>query len=369
LHLPSNLFLPLLLVLSSRGFSFQQYDSLHIKVGQMIMIGINARTSVSDTDTICRELREYRAGGVIIFEKNISKSQPKEALKKLTKNLHKNSKLPLLISIDEEGGKVHRLHEKYGFVSMPSAGYLGTLNNQDSTLFYNRRLAAELREYGINFNYAPTLDLAINPKNTVIVTRGRSFSNDPAIVSRHAMICIGAHHENRVRTILKHFPGHGSSTSDSHHGIVNVTDTWNFKELLPYHEIIESSSADAIMTAHIINRNWDTTMLPATLSKNVVTGILRGLLGYKGVVVSDDMQMFAISRNYGLENAIELSINAGVDMLMFGNNVSAQDPPISATEIHNIIMKLVNEKKISRDRINESYGRIMRLKSLLPQIN
>jgi beta-N-acetylhexosaminidase len=338
-------------------------DSLDIKIGQMILVGIKDRTEIKDSDSLLLELRANKLGGVVLFEKNIAQTDSKEKLKKLIATLKANSSFPLLVSIDEEGGKVHRLKEKYGFVGMPSASYLGKLDNIDSSIFYNRRLASELFELGINFNYAPTLDLAINPENTVIVKRERSFSEAPAMVSKHALACIQAHHENGVKTILKHFPGHGSSTADSHLGIVDVTNTWNFKELFPYYDIVQSNHCDAIMTAHIINKNWDSTMLPATLSEKVVGGILRGLLGYQGVIFSDDMQMFAISKNYGFEKSIELAINAGVDILMFGNNVSPKERPVTATEIHAQIKKLISEGRISKKRIDEAYYRIMKLKA------
>lgn len=338
-------------------------DSLDIKIGQMIMLGINSRTAIEQNDPLLQELRDQKLGGIVLFEKNISTSESKINLQNLIKNIQSQSPIPLFVTIDEEGGLVHRLKEKYGFVSMPSADHLGKLDNMDSTLFYNRRLAKQLTELGINFNYAPTLDLAVNPENKVIVKRERSFSAYPDVVAKHAMACILAHHENGVKTILKHFPGHGSSSADSHEGIVDVTATWGFNELIPYHYVLKSSSCDAIMTAHIINKNWDDSYLPATLSHKVVSGMLRGLLGFKGVVFSDDMQMGAISKNYGLEKALELSINAGVDVVMFGNNVSKDIKPISASEAHAAIKQLVKNKKISRERINEAYARILSLKN------
>lgn len=337
-------------------------DSLDLKIGQMIMIGIKGRTSVAIDDTLLKEIREGKVGGVVLFEKNISATDSRNKLIQLNSDLQKNAAIPLFISIDEEGGLVHRLKEKYGFVGMPSAAYLGKLNNADSTLFYNRRLTAELKELGFNCNYAPTLDMAMNPDNTVIVKRQRSFSDNPDVVSKNALLCIQAHHENGIKTILKHFPGHGSSTADSHAGIVDVTETWSFKELFPYFTVLSSGNCDAIMTAHIINKRWDNSYLPATLSNKVVTDILRGLLGYKGVVFSDDMQMGAIAKNYGFENAIELAINAGVDVLMFANNVSKEQKNISASEIHAVIKKMVKKRKISRERIDEAYARILQLK-------
>ncbi len=341
----------------------QQPDSLDIKIGQMIMIGINNRTAVADTDALLKEIKQQKLGGVLLFEKNIAPEHSEKELKKLIHHLQKGAPIPLFVSIDEEGGLVHRLKPKYGFVEMPSAAHLGTLGNPDSTLFYNRRLAKELHELGFNYNYAPTLDMAVNPENTVIVKRERSFSNDPAIVSQQAQLCIQAHHENKVRTILKHFPGHGSSTADSHLGIVDVSETWSFRELLPYYNVLASGSVDAVMTAHLINKRWDPSMLPATLSERTVTGILRGLLGFNGVVFSDDMQMYAISKNYGFENAIEMAVNAGVDVLMFGNNVSKETKAVSASDVHTVIKNLVLSGKIARERIDESYRRVLRLKA------
>lgn len=360
-----NRFFTIVLIFSftliDSGFS-QNRDSLDLKIGQMIMVGINQRTEVTEQDSLLQEIRNNKLGGIILFEKNIAKQNSREQLKKLISTLKSNTRIPLLVSIDEEGGKVHRLKEKYGFVGMPSAAYLGSINQPDSTLYYNCRLAEELYDLGINFNYAPCVDLAINPENDVIVNKNRSFSNSPQMVADHARLCILAHRDNQVKTILKHFPGHGSSTGDSHLGIVDVTNTWSFTELLPYYHLIQSNHFDAIMTAHIINRNWDTSSLPATLSEKVVTGILRGLLGFKGVVFSDDMQMYAISKNYGLEHSIELAINAGVDVLVFGNNVSQSDRPITGSEMHAIIKKLVLDGKISRARIDEAYRRIIELK-------
>lgn len=338
-------------------------DSLDIKIGQMIMVGIGTKSALAENDTLLSEISSGLTGGIILFEKNISKSDSKNALKKLIASMQAKAGITLFMAIDEEGGKVHRLKEKYGFIGMPSAAYLGKLDNVDSTLAYNRNLAKELTELGFNYNFAPVLDLATNPNNTIIAKKERSFSADPAVVTKHALCCIQAHHENKVKTILKHFPGHGSSTGDTHKGIVDVESTWQFSELIPYYSILQSGKCDAIMTAHLVNARWDSTQLPATLSRPVITGMLRGLLNYKGVIFSDDMQMHAISKNYGFEKAIGLAINAGVDVLIFGNNVDPGEKPVTATQVHAIIKKLVTEKIISEKRIDESYRRIIQLKN------
>ena len=336
--------------------------SLETKVGQMILVGINDRKVLLSKDTLRRDIASGKVGGIILFEKNISPSNSQENLKALIKELQAVAEIPLFISIDEEGGKVHRLKEKYGFTKMPSASYLGGQASTDSTLFHTKNLAKLLSELGIDVNFAPCVDIALNPENPVIVKTGRSYSSDAQTVSKHAIANIKAHHQSAIKTVLKHFPGHGSSMTDSHYGITDVTKQWNVVELIPYKEIIKSGHCDAIMTAHIVNCRLDTSCLPATLSKVIITDLLRKELNFKGVIFSDDMQMHAISKNYGLEKAIKMSILAGVDVVVFGNNVNATDR-ITPAEIHALLMKLIKSGEISESRIDESYNRIMELKN------
>lgn len=337
-------------------------DSLNIMIGQMIMIGIGDRVEVHKKDSLLQDIREGKIGGVILFEKNIHKKKPIEKLKEMLDKFHETAPQKLFVAIDEEGGKVHRLKEKYGFVGMPSAAYLGELDNLDSTYYYNDVLSAQLKDLGFNVNFAPSVDLAVNDSNDVIVRKNRSFGADPAKVERHALACMAAHEKNKVLTVLKHFPGHGSSTGDSHWGMVDVAKTWTMKEIYPYNNIIEKGKCKAIMSAHIINQRWDTAGLPGTLSYQVLNIFLRGYMRYDGMIFSDDMQMKAISAQYGLEQALAMGINAGLDMVVFGNNVVASDRPLSGKEIHSIIRKLVYENNIPVSRIREAYGRIMKVK-------
>lgn len=336
--------------------------SLDFQIGQMIMMGINDRKVLDSADVLLDELREGKTGGIILFEKNISNNNSKVLLKQLIADMQKQVKVPLFISIDEEGGKVHRLKAKYGFLDMPSAAYLGELDNLDSTFYYTEQLATLLSDLGINVNFAPDVDLALNAMNPVIAKVGRSYGADPLVVSKQALASISGHHAQGIKTSIKHFPGHGSSSTDSHYGITDVTKQWQEIELIPYKEVIKSGQCDAIMTAHIVNCKLDTTCLPATLSKTIVDGLLRKQLGFNGVVFSDDMQMHAISKNYGLENAIKLSILAGVDVLVFGNNVT-ETYRTTATDVHAIIKQLVLSGEISEKRIQESFERVMALKS------
>ncbi len=356
--------LPLFLLLTSihNNVTAQTRDSLDYKIGQMIMIGIEDRRSLPANDVIIKDLRAGKIGGIVLFEKNIAPENAKEQLKRLIADLQKEAPIPLFITIDEEGGMVHRMKPKYGFSAMPSAQYLGKLNNADTTLFYNRRLVGEMKYEGINLNYAPCVDMAVNPFNPVIVRPGRSFSKDAAVVAKQAGLVIQAHHEQGIKTILKHFPGHGSSATDSHLGIADVTNTWSAAELQPYKVLIRAGQVDAIMSAHIVNKKLDPSGYPATLSHKMVQELLRDSLGYNGVVFSDDMQMGAIAKNYGFEKAIGMAINAGVDVLMFGNTVGDVKSRMTASSIHAIIKKQVQEGKISVARIDAAYARIKKLK-------
>ena len=336
-------------------------DSLDIKIGQMIMMGIHDRKTLDEKDSLLEELKN-KMGGIILFEKNIAAEKSYEQIKKLISDLQASASTPLFMAIDEEGGRVHRLKEKYGFVAMPSAAYLGKKENTDSTFFFADRLAQQLADLGFNLNFAPTVDVAINPNNPIIAKANRSYSADAQAVSNHALAFIKAHHQYNIKTSLKHFPGHGSSAGDTHKGMVDVTKTWQEIELLPYQQIIAAGQCDALMSCHVINCNLDTGCVPSTLSKAITTHLLRGSLGFKGVVFSDDMQMDAIAKMYGLENSIKMAIDAGIDVLVFGNNVilSKQN---SAKEIHAIIKKMVLNGQISEARIDESYRRIMTMKN------
>lgn len=336
--------------------------SLEAKIGQMVMIGINDRTSIVASDPLYKEIAAGLVGGVVLYEKNIARTASSDRLKKLVRDMQKAAPVPLFVSIDEEGGRVHRMKAKYGFIDIPSAAELGRKDNIDSTYSYTKQLADVMAAHGINLNYAPDIDLGTNPSNPVIAKLDRSFSANHEVVSRHALASVRAHHDAGVKTVIKHFPGHGSSTTDSHKGITDVTNLWNVVEIFPFHDLIQSGQVDGIMTAHIINCRLDSMCLPATLSYTIINGILRNILNYQGVVFSDDMQMYAISKNYGLENAVKLSVNAGVDVIMFANNVNLNDQ-ISATKVHQLILDLVRKGEISEARIDQAYKRIIALKN------
>lgn len=334
------------------------------KIGQMLMVGFRG-TAVNASNFIVRDIQRRSLGGVILFDydvltkqavRNIESAAQVEAL---VASLQGASGTPLLVAVDQEGGRVARLKERYGFPPTVSHGELGRMDDPETTAEVSGDLAETLAALGIGLNLAPVVDLCADPDNPVIAGLDRCFSAFPEKTARHALAFIGAHHSRGVLTALKHFPGHGSSSTDSHLGFTDVTDTWTRAELIPYARIIEAGEVDAVMTAHVFNARLDSAY-PATLSRRIISGILRGELGFEGVVLSDDMQMGAIADRYGLETAIRLAIEAGVDILVFGNNL-AYDEEIVPKAVA-IIRDLVRTGAISEARIDESYLRIMRLK-------
>lgn len=343
----------------------QEIDSLDFKIGQMIIVGING-TDVSKNKTLIDDIAKGQVGGIILYEKNISSDNSYVKLKNLTWNLKKNAPIQLFVAIDQEGGKVNRLKEKYGFPKSMTAEYLGETQSLDSTYFYSEITAATLAGLGINVNFAPVLDLSTFKENPVIAKNGRAFSDHPDSVAAHAEQVVEAHRKYNVITSLKHFPGHGSSHDDTHLGIADVTDYWQSMELIPYRALIENNKVDAIMTAHIVNKRLDPEGLPGTLSKSIMTGLLRDSLNYDGVIFSDDMQMHAITKHFGLEKALRLSILAGVDILMFSNNIQGSKNR-TVDNVHSVIKKLVKEGIISEERIDESYRRILKLKERITE--
>jgi beta-N-acetylhexosaminidase len=342
----------------------QKPDSLDRMIGQMILIGIGDFNQMDDTESIFRSIESGKVGGIIFFEKNISKTQPKENLKWIIRKAQEKSAIPLFVSIDEEGGRVNRLSTKYGFPSTVTAQYLGQKDSLEVTKRYAHQTAEILNSLGFNLNFAPSADLNVNPTNPIIGKIGRSYSEDYSKVAEHATAFVQMHDQMQVATAIKHFPGHGSSLSDTHLGLTDVSNTWQIKELYPFKMMIDSGYVRVMMTAHIVNRTLDPSKLPATLSYPIVTELLRNNLGYAGVVTSDDLQMYAISKEYGVEEAIRLTINAGIDLVMFCNNVPVEET-ISAERIHAIIKEHVEMGRIDRQRIIESYDRIINLKKSL----
>lgn len=348
-------------LLSAVNVGAQTRDSLTIKIGQMILVGF-AGTSVEEA--VLNEVKEGKVGSIILFEKNIPPQNSFVALKKIIWTYQQAASIPLIISIDQEGGRVNRLKDKYGFPRSITARAMAKSPTLDSVRFYSEATASTLAGLGINVNFAPVVDLASNPNNPIIAKFGRAFSANEDSVTLMAAEFIKGHHKFGVLTSLKHFPGHGSSKDDTHLGIADVTNTWEERELRPYQALIDSGLVDAVMTSHIVNKKLDKNGNPGTLSADVLTGILRKRLNFDGVIFTDDMQMQAISKHYGLEESIKLAILGGVDIMTFSNNIQETEDR-TVDKVHSIIYKMVESGEISRQRIDESFRRIMELKKRL----
>ncbi len=346
--------------LLSLSLQAQQQDMLDAKIGQMLLIGF---PKAEVDPLVLEEIRSGKVGAVILFEKNIPKSSSAfTALKKMIWTYQKAASIPLIVAIDQEGGRVNRLKEKYGFTRSITAMEMGKASTFDSVRFYAESTAATLAGLGFNVNFAPVVDLSVTSENTVIYKVGRSYGKNPDSVSMFAEEFVKPHRKYGVITVLKHFPGHGSSLADTHLGVADVTKTWTETELVPYKWMIGTGSVDAIMSAHIVNKNLDPRGYPGTLSSRMIDSLLRKQMHYDGVVFSDDMQMQAVAKEYGLEEAIKLAINAGVDILCFSNNIQGSEER-TVDKVHGIIRALVDSGQIKPERIDESFNRILKLKS------
>jgi beta-N-acetylhexosaminidase len=331
-------------------------DDLDHKIAQMIMVGFAPGTDF--VDTLYYDIENRNLGGVILFAYNL---QNPRQIKLLTASLQKNAATPLIIATDQEGGIVARLDENNGFAETHTAYELGTvIDNEDSTRAQSRMMAEWLSVSGINTNLAPVVDVNVNPESPAIGYYGRSFSSDPMKVFQHADWFISEFENYNIICTLKHFPGHGSAMQDSHLGFTDITNTWADSELIPYRELISEGYADIVMAGHLYNAHLD-SLFPASLSEKVITGLLRDSLGFQGVVASDAMFMKAITENYSFEEAIVLAINAGTDLLLYTTN--EYEGHSLAAEVIRVVHRKINDGTIAESRIEESYARIMNLKS------
>ena len=341
--------------------------TLREKIGQLLLVGFRG-LDVDERSPIVRDIRAGCVGGVILFDRDVALKSDRRNIRspaqvrKLIAALQRAAPMPLLVAVDQEGGKVARLKKKHGFPETVSAQSLGEIDDPALTRRHADVTADALAAAGFNLNFAPVVDLDTHFDNPIIGKLKRSYSPDPALVVRHARAVVEAHHEHGVACCLKHFPGHGSSRFDSHLGLTDVSATWQPAEMEPFRALIAAGLADAVMTAHIFNRHLDPEF-PATLSRATIEGLLRQQLGFKGVVVSDDLDMRAIANEYDRKRALELALNAGNDILLIANNLAYARNAASST--HAVIVGLVESGRVSESRIAAAWRRVRKLKDKL----
>ncbi len=338
--------------------------NLEQKIGQLFLIGFQGDT-IDVSHPVAADITQRNLGGVILFDRSLATKQDHnnirsaDQVKLLTATLQGLAHTPLLIGVDQEGGKVRRLKPEMGFPATASAAELGQKNDITLTTIHAATTADTLQALGINLNMAPVVDVNSFAENPVIGRLDRSFSPLPETISAHAGAWIKAHRTRGILSCLKHFPGHGSSRTDSHLGFTDISGTWRPEELQPYKDLIASGLADAIMTGHLFHKEL-APIHPATLSSRIIGNLLRQELQFSGVVISDDLQMKAITDRYGLEEAACLALAAGVDLLIVGNNLD-YDPDI-LTRVIAAILEAIHAGKLQERLIHEAFARVQQLK-------
>ncbi len=330
-------------------------DKKNIKslVGQMFLVGFNGYSVPNEFKQF---MQDWNLGGTIYFKRNVqSPAQLAELSNEVQFLCRGKDQPPMFISIDHEGGKVNRLVKP--FTKFPGNDYLGDLGSPKVGFEFGVVLGKELKAVGINVNYAPVVDVNTNPNSPII--KGRAFSSDPQVCANlGSSVCRGIQ-KMLVMAVAKHFPGHGDTKEDSHLSLPRVNKTLDELEaceLIPFRRVVRSR-VEGIMTAHIMNAALDPE-LPATLSEKTITGILRNNLCFSRIVFSDDMEMKAITDNYGAEQAAVLAVNAGCDVLIYrGDN----GLPVSAMEA---VIKAVEDNQIPVEKIERAVERIMAAKKV-----
>lgn len=321
-----------------------KHMTLDEKIAQMLVLYYMNDTVDSNLESV---LAEVKTGGFILMKENITTY---DQTKKFVDDVTKDSEIPIIISIDQEGGSVQRLKEisDIEVTNIPDMYDLGAMGNLELAYQVGKVMAEELRTIGVNVTYAPVLDVYSNELNTVIGKR--SFSSDPQVVTDMGIQLAKGLEENGVIATYKHFPGHGDTVDDSHVKLPVVQknyDELSSLELIPFKNAI-SSGAKIMMVGHISLPNVTGDNTPASLSKKIVTDTLKQKLNYQGLVITDALNMGALTKNYSKEEIYTQAIEAGVDLLLM---------PSGSKQAIEII-----RKNISEERINESVEKILKFK-------
>ncbi len=362
-------------------------ETIEKMAGQMILTGFQG-DSVDDESVLAlaEDIRNGRVGGVMYLKQNIKDFDSVTAINRLF--MSANPDLPPFISVDQEGGAVQRLTPAVGFPDTPSAEEMvaeygkspSALSQDQLTTFLQdinepvtfsgplqvyERMAQNLEKWGFNVNFGPVVDLNINPGNPIIAKYGRAYGDDAITVSTYAFAFIDAHHKYGVLTALKHFPGHGSSTGDTHEGFVDITNTWQEAEFGTFRRVISSAKADFVMVGHLYNaqHSGPADGLPASLSRFWITEELRGKLKYDGVVITDDLEMAAVRKLLPIGERVRQAVRAGVDVLLFSN--TAKPRATLAAEVQAILVEEAERDPAFAALIKRSYERIVEVKKRL----
>ena len=351
--------------------------SVDEKVGQMLMPDFRNWQKQGESkatgftvmnDEVGSIIKKYHLGGVILFAENVVGT---EQTARLTDGLQKASpELPLFITIDQEGGIVTRLQTG---TNLPGNMALGAARSEKYAYQTGEIIGKELSSLGVSVNFGPALDVNNNPANPVIGVR--SFSSNPELVSKLGIQTIKGLQSQNMAATTKHFPGHGDTAVDSHYGLPLVShdkERLRSVELVPFQKAIDEG-VDMVMTAHVQFPAFDDTtytskkdgqeiMVPATLSKKVLTGLLREEMGFEGVIVTDALNMKAIADNFGQEEAVVLALKSGVDIALMPAQVNSLQMEGNLSSVFNAVKKAIDTGDLPIEQVNNSVQRILELK-------
>jgi beta-N-acetylhexosaminidase len=342
-----------------------QTPTLDQMIGQMLIVGFTgSQSGDAGVETARQQIAAGVIGGVILLNRNI---EDPAQLSALIQSLNTpNLPQPAFIAVDQEGGKVQRLPAAKGFTAWDSAESLQRMaktGGKEFTRHYYAARAAKLQALGVNLNFAPVVDLNRNPANPIIGKLGRSYSSDPATASDMAADFVRGHRAHGVLTSLKHFPGHGSSAGDSHQALPSIAQSWHVDELSPYATLAQEGLIDMVMVGHLYHPDFsDALGVPSSVSRKGV-GALRQIIGPQAVIVTDDLQMQAVHDLYSDPEAAVQAVLAGDDLLLF--SADKHPDPMIGPKIAAALKQAVQQGRIPRTRIEESYARILRLKQRL----
>lgn len=334
--------------------------TLEEKIGQLFIVNLELLDDSNGgyyefreyTENMADMMEQYHIGGICLFARNI---ETRDQTTQLIQNLQNDSRIPLFVTVDEEGGSVARIgnNDNMQTTKFPTMEEVGSYNDKEYARNVGRTIGKEIRELGFNVNFAPVADVRTNELNTEI--GDRSFGNDPKIVANMVKEIVEGLQEQGVSSTLKHFPGHGDALDDSHQGAVNVdNDITRLRKIdfVPFKAGIKTG-ADFVMVSHIsISRVTEDTT-PASLSPLVLNEMLRMELGFDGIIITDAMNMKAITDSYTVKQAAKQSFIAGSDIILM---------PEDLVEAYQSILEAVENGTIKEERIDQSVRRILEVK-------
>lgn len=342
-------------------------QTLEQMAGQMIIVGFTGDSvDAKGVEAARAEIAAQVLGGVMYLKTNVRNLAAVREMNAAFKAA--SPTLAPFITLDQEGGAVERLTEAVGFAEIPSAASIAASTSPEGAQEIYRDLARRIAAEGFTVNFGPVADIDLNPDNQIIAKFGRAFGSTAETVTKYDLAFINGHRAAGLLTSLKHFPGHGSSTADSHEGFVDISKTWDKSELAPYRVLFDAGYKDFVMVGHLYHEAYagaGPVKLPASLSPEWITGVLRNELGFAGVVISDDLEMGAIREHFNLEDTVTRAVRAGMDVLLFSN--TADNRLSLAAEVRAILVAEANADPDFRVRIEQSFGRIVGLKQRIGQ--